>query len=69
MSIRKIIGKRIAEERKTQGLSQEKLAEIVGLSATGLCFIENGEVYAKTDSIYKICKALNFPLEKLYKGY
>lgn len=69
MSIRKIIGKRICECRKSKGISQESLAALVGLSATALSFIENGEVYVKTDNLYKLCKVLEIKLVDLFKGY
>lgn len=69
MSIRKTIGKRIVAKRKSKSLSQENLAALVGLSATALSFIENGEVYVKTDNLYKICKVLDIKLADLFNGY
>ncbi|MEI8127997.1 MAG: helix-turn-helix transcriptional regulator [bacterium] len=69
MSIRKTIGRRIRDKRKSIGLSQEKMAASVGLTATALSFIENGEVYMKTDNLYKICKVLEIKIVELYEGY
>jgi len=69
MSIRKTIGHRIRDKRKSIGLSQEKMAASVGLTATALSFIENGEVYMKTENLYKICKVLEIKIVELYEGY
>jgi len=69
MSIRKKIGKRIAEKRKDLEFTQEKVSDITGLTVNAISLIENGNVYVKTDSLYKICKALEFKLVELYEGY
>ena len=57
MGIRKIkncIGKKIKYLRIEYNLSQEKLAEHVGLSREHISCIERGKNLASIDSLYKI---------------
>lgn len=63
-----IIGKRIANERKSKHLSQEYLAEITNLHRNYIGLIERGEKRATLDNLYKITKALNQNLEWLFRG-
>jgi transcriptional regulator with XRE-family HTH domain len=67
-NIRKIIGRRIARDRKRQELSQEKLAELSGLHHNYIGAVERGDVNPGIENIYKISKALNIKLEILFKG-
>lgn len=62
-----IIGFRIAARRKELKLSQEELAEIVGLHRNYIGYIERGEKRASIDNIQQIATALNLTLEKLFK--
>lgn len=66
--LKKIIGRRIARERKQQELSQEKLAELVGVHRTFIGKIERGEKNLTIDTVQEIGKALNLSLEVLFKG-
>ena len=65
---KKIIGRRIANERKIQGLSQEKLAELSGSHRTYIGLLERGELNIGICNLSEISKALDCPLEKLFKG-
>ncbi len=63
----KMIGARIVYYRKIRGMTQEYLAEIVGISPQYLSKIENGN-YSKSVSfsvLMRIAEKLNVKIEKL----
>lgn len=64
--IKKLLGKRIKELRKEKSLSQETLAEQIGIEPNNLSRIENGKNYPSAETISKIAKALNLEIHKLY---
>lgn len=66
--LKKIIGRKIAKERKAQNLSQEKLAEIIGVHRTFIGKIERGEKNITIETLQKIVSALSLKLEILFKG-
>lgn len=47
-NFKKSFGIQVRYLRKLQGLSQEELAEIVGLSAKTISYIENGKALIKS---------------------
>ena len=59
----KAIGKRIAEVRKEQGLSQLKLSEAANVSNKYLSAVEVGRSKVSLEVLQKICRALNIPLD------
>lgn len=65
----RIIGKRIAYERKEQDLSQEKLAELSRLNVSYISAVECGRYSVGIDNLKKICKALKYPMSELFRGY
>lgn len=60
-----VFGKRVREERKKQGLSQEKLAELAGLHRTYIGMIERAEKNITLINMEKIANALNVKLSYL----
>ena len=60
-----LIGNRIRWARDKKNLSQEKLAEIVGLSTTTISHIENGECNPSFYTIAVIAEALGVSLDAL----
>ncbi len=54
----KLIGLRIMQRRKELRLSQEKLAEKLGISKNHLSNIERGKYMPTTECIFKICSAM-----------
>jgi len=66
---KKIIGRRIAIERRKCGLSQEQLAELVGVHRTYIGTVERGEKNISLMTVRKFTLALKLPLEALFKGY
>ena len=57
------IGSRIRSARKSAGMSQEELAEKAGLHNTYIGQLERGEKNATLESIEKVSRALEIPLE------
>ena len=65
--ILKEIGNNIRAERNRKGLSQEKLAELTGISyGQVIGTIERGEINTSILFIIKIMKILNIDFEKIY---
>lgn len=67
MDIKKCLGKRIQELRKTRKFTQEKLAEIIGIDVVSLSKIETGRNYPTSENLEKISKALNILPYEFYK--
>lgn len=63
-----LIAKRIREERKSVGLSIEKLAEAADIGASFLAYIETEGRKPSLTTIAKLADALDIPVEKLFKG-
>ena len=58
-------GKNVQEYRKAQMLSQEQLAELVGVHRTYIGMIERAEKNITLCNIEKIANALNISISKL----
>ena len=59
MDIRKAFGKKIKEQRLQQYLTQEQLADRIGISPKSLSQIELGNNFVSADNLEQICSALN----------
>lgn len=59
MSIKKLFGKKIKEYRTKLSLTQEELAEKIGISAKSLSQIELGNNFVSAETLEAICTALN----------
>ena len=68
MRIEEAVGQRIAEERKKIGLSREKLAEHVGISAYYVGQIERGNRKMSFDTLIKVSDCLHVSLDYLVRG-
>ena len=62
----KSLGKKIQRKRKDLGLTQDELAEKVGISLTYMGFIEQGRYAPSLEVLNKIAKALKIPLSDLF---
>jgi DNA-binding XRE family transcriptional regulator len=67
MDIYAALGKKIREARKISGITQEMLAEASGISAHFLSTIETGREKASLETVYKISKALDIPMSRLFQ--
>ena len=57
-SIKKQLGSRIKEIRKHRGITQEQLAEMVGIGTSNISYIETGKFAPSIENFEKIVKAL-----------
>ena len=65
---RTFVGNRIRELRKSQKLSQQKLALMVNVERSYLAKIEGGKRNPSLEYIEKISKGLGLSLEEFFKG-
>ena len=61
-------GKRLAEVRKSRGLTQEGLAEKLDISAVSITYLETGRRWPRLITLQKIAKCLGVPVAELFKG-
>ncbi len=66
MEILQIVADNIRLERLRKRISQEKLAERVGISTKYLNMIENKKANPTIVVVVKICQMLNITLETIY---
>lgn len=62
----KIFGKRLREVRKTRGLKQQELADILGISQKSYSHWENGKTEPSFESIVKLADLLDVSLDWLF---
>jgi transcriptional regulator with XRE-family HTH domain len=67
-SILKFLGARIRDMRKSQGLSQEQLAEVSGLHHTYIGAVERGERNISIKSLLKITDALKISMGEVFES-
>lgn len=60
------IGTKIRKIREIRGLSQENVADYLGMSITGYGRIERNEVSINFDKLSKISEALKVPIETIF---
>lgn len=65
MSARLVFATRLREARMSQGLSQEKLAELASLHRTYVSLVERGERNLTIDNMEKLARALGVQLREL----
>ena len=65
MNIKKLIGHRIKELRKSRHFSQEQLAEMLDISHNALSYIETGENFFSSDTLEKLINALEIEPQEL----
>jgi len=64
----KVFGKRVAEVRKSKGITQQQLAELVGMSVVAIAYIETGKRWARLGTLSKIAKHLEVNISDLFSG-
>lgn len=65
-TLKENLGKRIQEIRKSKNLTQEKLAEMIGIDTPNLSNIERGKRFVSSDTLEKIIKSLNVKEKDLF---
>lgn len=66
--VREQLGRRISALRHDQGLTQEKLGNMVGLDRTYILSIEHGRRNVGLDNLVKISSGLGVTLPELFDG-
>ena len=64
----KAFGKRLAEVRKSRGITQEALADKLDISAVSVTYLETGRRWPRLITLQRVAKALDVRLEDLFKG-
>lgn len=64
---KKLLGARVKELRKARGLSQEQLAEVIGIVPAHVSRIEVGRSYTTLDRLERIANALDVPIKELFE--
>lgn len=62
---RKLLGRRIREERLRIGLTQEQIAEKVNVSTTYIGFIERGERSVTLEKLILLAECFQLPIDSL----
>ena len=63
---KKEFGNNIRRARKNKGLSQENLADVLGVSGTAITRYENGDVFPSPEQISIICDELDIYANDLF---
>ena len=66
MTLKQELGAKIQKLRKSKKLTQEQLAELVGIDPKNISRIENGNNYPTAENLTSIAKALNVEIYELF---
>jgi len=67
MDTLKLFGKRLKEIRKSKNMTQECLAETIGLEPKQICRIENGACFTTFEKLQKIAETLDVEIYEFFK--
>ena len=65
-NLKKLLGLRIKEIRKSLNMTQERLAELVGIGTPNISYIENGKFAPSVDTLEKMAKVMNVKPYEFY---
>ena len=66
--VKKLFGKRVKELRKQNHLTQEKLAELIGIDTRNLIKIENGETFPRVQTLENLLEVLNIAPYEIFRN-
>jgi len=66
MLLKKELGKRIQQLRKHKKITQDTLAELIGIDPKNVSRIENGNSYPSPETLVSIAKALDVEIYELF---
>ncbi len=66
-NIKRLIGNRIKELRKNKKLTQDELAEMVGIEPRNILKIENAQTFPRAATLDKIIEALEISYEYFFQ--
>ena len=69
MNILKTVGEKVKVARRAQGISQEKLGELTGLSTNYVGQVERGQRQVALDTLAKITEALGTDLGTIFEDF
>ncbi|MGK9250865.1 helix-turn-helix transcriptional regulator [Paenibacillus humicus] len=61
-----VLGNKIAEIRRERGITQQELADGIGMRRTSLSQIENGMYYPSSETMLKISDFFQLPLGEIF---
>ena len=61
-------GKRVAEVRKSKGLTQQELARQLDISLVSVGYIETGKRWPRLVTLHRIAKQLKVPVGDFFRG-
>lgn len=64
----KAFGKRVAMLRKDRNITQQQLAEDIGVSVVTVAYIETGKQWVRPKTLSKIAKSLSVSISELFAG-
>ena len=64
--LKKLFGENLKQIRKRKGLTQEKLAELIGMDTRNLCKMENGNHFPQAKNLEKIIEVLDINIIELF---
>lgn len=64
--IKRLLGKRVKEIRKSKGYTQAQLGELIQLEEVSISNIETGKYYPAPETIEKLSTALGVPISSLF---
>lgn len=67
MNLKKSFGKNLQKYRKYRGLTQEKLAELIGVDVTSISSIETGKYFPSADNLSKLVSVLDIKFSDLFE--
>lgn len=65
-NLKKKFGKRVKELRKSRGLTQEKIAELINIEPPNISKMESGTHFPLPENIEKLAKALDVEVKDLF---
>ncbi len=65
-NIKKSLGLRIRELRKSKKLTQEKLAELIGIGTANISYIETGRFAPSVETLAKLSEILGVSPHEIY---
>lgn len=66
--VKELFGKRVKELRKQNHLTQEKLAELIGIDIRNLIKIENGQTFPRVQTLENLVEVLNIAPYEIFKS-
>ncbi len=67
MNFKKNFGRNVQKYRKYRNLTQEKLAELVGVDVTSISAVETGKYFPSADNLVKIVESLQVQFSDLFE--